>query len=124
MILGIHGSVRTGMDQAVTQAHEAGVNVVQVLPYRRHHEGEDLEVLKSSGLRLIAHCRFVPSLASSDEGRRKRSVELLAMELGMAKTMGAESYVLHAGAYSDGGTAEQGLKLAAESTLHCPPRSG
>ena len=122
MRLGIHGSVRNGLVQALDEARQAGCETMQMLPYRRHGvpDGEELARFRS-GLRkspvrsLLVHSRFVPSLASSDEKRRARSVELLAFELGLAGELGAELYVLHAGAYSPGGTAEDGLKKAAES---------
>ncbi len=122
MILGIHGSVREGISQALGEAESLQVRSLQLLPYRRHHfpSTEELSLFrnrraKSSVRFLIVHSRFVPSLASSDEVRRARSVELLARELSLAEGLGAETYILHAGAYSEGGTAERGGNLAAES---------
>ena len=122
MILGIHGSVRAGIAGALREARGLGCAVLQMLPYRRHFppSAPELEAFRAERtrlavLRLLVHSRFVPSLASSDEKRRSRSVELLAFELHLAAALGGESYVLHAGAYSDGGTAEEGLRLAAES---------
>lgn len=119
MILGIHGSVRTGLSAALDEARQAGVRVLQILPYRRHHVPDQEELAAFRGklgdMRLLVHSRFVPSLASSDESRRARSVELLAMELKLAQGLGAEDFVLHAGAYSPGGTPEEGLKKCGES---------
>jgi deoxyribonuclease-4 len=122
MILGIHGMVREGLSKALDEAEAAGCGALQILPYRRHHHpaAEELAAFKARrealGLRfLVVHSRFVPSLASADAARRARSVELLAFELGLAKGLGADSYILHAGAFSEGDTAEQGLALAADS---------
>jgi deoxyribonuclease IV len=122
MLLGIHGSVRNGLANALMEAEDARCPVLQMLPYRRHATPDEEEMrmfrarLKRTNVtRLIVHSRFVPSLASSDETRRARSVELLAQELDLAGKLGAESYVLHAGAFSPGATAEQGLDKAAAS---------
>ena len=131
MILGIHGAVRDeGLPQALREAEEAGCAALQVLPYRRHHEPSagDLRAFRDGrdrlGLRhLVVHSRFVPSLASSDPARRARSVDLLTHELDLARGLGGESYILHAGAFSEGGTAEEGLKLAADSIAEATKRS-
>ncbi len=64
---------------------------------------------------LLVHSRFVPSLASSDETRRARSVAHLAEELRLSAALGGDAYVIHAGAYSPGSDAETGIKLFAES---------
>ena len=115
MILGIHGSVRAGLLAALDEAAAAKVRALKILPYRRHHlpDAGELAAFRAKRLelglpRLLVHSRFVPSLASADEARRGRSVELLAMELNLAEGLGAEEFVLHAGAYSPGDTAEDG----------------
>ena len=128
MKLGIHGSVRSGLLNALKEAEEAGCKTLQLLPFPRHHSPTDSELAsfraerERLGIeRLIVHSRFVPSLASSDERRRARSVELLAYELTLARGLGAESYILHAGAYSVGDSAENGLRLAADSINRAAP---
>lgn len=131
MILGIHGSVRGGLSQALEEGAAAGCRALQMLPYTRHTRpaAEQLAAFRAarekSGLsRLLIHSRFVPALASGDPLRRKRSVELLAYELGLAEDLGGEAYVLHAGAYSEGTTLEDGLRAAAESIDEAVERSG
>jgi deoxyribonuclease-4 len=129
--LGIHGAVRDdGLPQALREAEEAGCQALQVLPYRRHHEptAGDLESFRDGRdrlglLHLVVHSRFVPSLASSDPARRARSVELLTHELDLARGLGGDAYILHAGAYSEGGSVEEGLKLAADSIAQAATRS-
>ncbi|MBI4375342.1 MAG: deoxyribonuclease IV [Elusimicrobia bacterium] len=122
MILGIHGSVLRGFGAALKEAADLGCQALQMLPYRRHHEPEAAEIdsfreARESGgvMRLLIHSRFVPSLASSDQSRRRSSVEKLARELALSGRLGGEAYVLHAGAYSPEGDSGRGLRLAAES---------
>lgn len=120
MILGLHLPVRLGYAALLEAAAAHKVDAVQLLPYARHHEpsAEELAGFKAgrAGLRsVIVHSRFVPSLASADAERRARSVKHLRRELELAAALGADAYVLHAGAYSPGGDAEGGAALFAES---------
>jgi deoxyribonuclease IV len=131
MILGVHGSVRAGLLGALDEAEAARAPVLQCLPYRRHHPPSDDELSAFRARRaalgivhLIVHSRFVPSLASSDAVRRARSVELLAEELSLAQKLGGDSYIVHAGAYSDGSTAKDGMRLAAQSITEAVGRTG
>jgi len=134
VILGIHASVRRGLLESLSEAGPLGVEAVQILPYQRHHipNQEEFarfrEARKRAAIsRLIVHSRFVPSLGSNDADRRRRSIELLSRELAIAAALGAQSYVLHAGAYSPGGGSAEAERLlvqavreaalASESTL-------
>jgi len=120
LILGIHCSVRQGFPAALREASALGCEAMQILPYRRHHlpTVEELEAFKaeraaSQVKRLLIHSRFVPNLGSSDPARQKRSIDLLAMELRLAAGLGAQAYVIHAGAYSPGSDLEEGIRLTA-----------
>ncbi len=122
MILGIHASVARGFLRTLEEARTLDCAALQILPYRRHHppSNDELAVFRAareqSGVRvLLVHSRFVPSLASSDETRRSRSIAHLAEELRLSAALGGEAYVLHAGAYSPDSDAEAGIKLFAES---------
>lgn len=122
MILGVHASVARGLVAALEEARALGCAALQILPYRRRHPPEEGELATfraaraALGLRvLLVHSRFVPSLASSDEARRGRSVEHLARELRLCAALGGDAYVLHAGAYSPDSDAETGVRLFAES---------
>ena len=64
---------------------------------------------------LLVHSRFVPSLASSDAVRRARSVEHLSHELALSSSLGADAYVIHAGAYSVDSSLEAGVALFVDS---------
>ncbi len=120
MILGLHLPVREGYQAVLAAAAAHGVSAVQLLPYARHHQPtpEELAAFKAGRAalrRVVVHSRFVPSLASADAERRGRSVRHLARELELAAALGADAYVLHAGAYSPGEDADGGVKLFAES---------
>lgn len=122
MILGIHASVARGHLRALEEAKSLDCAALQILPYRRHvaPTEEDLAAFRAarpaSGVKiLLVHSRFVPSLASSDETRRARSIAHLAEELRLCAALDGDAYVLHAGAYSPEADAETGIKLFSES---------
>lgn len=104
---------------------------MQMLPYRRHHPptveelGSFNAARAASGVkRLLIHSRFVPNLGSSDSGRQKRSIDLLAMELRLAAGLGAEAFVLHAGAYSPGSDLKEGTRLTAAGINQAASQAG
>lgn len=121
MIVGLHCPVLRGFDAALAHAKALRLPLMQMLPYRRHHRPSAAELAafraarEAAGIRLVAHSRFVPSLASSDPRRRAASVRLLAEELRLSEGLGAEAYIVHAAAYSPGGTAGEGTRLLVES---------
>lgn len=123
MILGLHASIRPGFSAALETIASHGLGALQVFPYRRHHEPtpEELasfkEAVRSRGWRLLVHSRYVPFLGSRDEARHRHSSELLRRESKLAAALGAEGFVLHAGAYSVGEDAKRGLSRVAEGVL-------
>lgn len=131
MQLGIHCSVIKGFLPALEEAKALDCEAMQMLPYRRHHvpAPEEISAFRqaraASGVkRLLAHSRFVPSLGSSDEGRQRRSVELLAMELRLSEELGAQAYVLHAGAYSSGSDLKTGISRTAAGIARAAGETG
>ena len=132
MILGIHASVRNGFDAALSEARSLGVESLQILPYPRREPNPDVEKLKTfnaarraAGVRfLIVHSRFVPNPASSEEARRFRSVDHLAHELSLSTLLGADAYVIHGGAYSEGSSLDEGANLFADSIFRAVQQSG
>ncbi|MBI5241104.1 MAG: deoxyribonuclease IV [Elusimicrobia bacterium] len=131
MILGAHCPLSGGFSGALRQAQDLGCGAMQVFPCRRHAEPSaeelsDFRRARESGSvrRLLAHSRFAPCLGSSDEGMRGRSIELLDRELRLAAALGAEAFVLHAGAYSEGSSREEGLERAAAAVREALDRSG
>lgn len=132
MKLGIHASVRNGYDAALSEARALGVDALQILPYPRRTPNPPEEMLKpfnaarrAAGVQiLIVHSRFVPNPASSEETRRLRSVRHLAHELSLSAALGADAYVIHGGAYSEGSTLDQGAKLFTDSIFRAVEQSG
>ncbi|MHB2026329.1 MAG: TIM barrel protein [Elusimicrobiota bacterium] len=131
MILGIHASVAQGLASAVDEVRVLGLELAQMLPYQRNNiPGRDeisefISHRKRAGVRrLVIHSRFVPNPGSNDEKRRRRSVELLAMELSLAQDLGGESFVMHAGAYSPGFDGARAAELVAETIDEARRRSG
>ncbi len=131
MILGLHGSVRAGFLSALNEAVALGCESLQILPYARHQPNPDAESLKSfnaarraAGVRtLLIHSRFVPSLASSDEARRTRSIQHLSHELELAAALGGDAYVIHGGAFSADSSLEAGVTHFARSVIMSVERS-
>lgn len=120
MRLGLHLPVRGGHRAVLDAARAHGVAAVQFLPYARHREpsAEELAAFREGRAAVesvLVHSRFVPSLASSDPERRARSVGHLRRELALADALGADFYVLHAGAYSSGSGLAEGVALLADS---------
>jgi deoxyribonuclease-4 len=123
VILGVHASVRKGYDVALDETKALGCKSLQILPYRRHHDPSPEELSSFNAARsaakiqLLVHSRFVPSLASSEDARRTRSIQHLAKELSLTKALGGDAYVIHGGAYSVGGDLESGVRHFAQSVM-------
>ena len=131
MILGVHASVRRGLAISLEEARALNCDALQILPYPRGHapDAEELTAFRAArgalGLRrLLVHSRFVPSLASSDEARRQRSVAHLARELSLCAGLGGDAYVLHAGAYSPDASLEDGVRLFGDSVRRAALSAG
>jgi deoxyribonuclease-4 len=131
VILGAHASVRRGYAAALDEARALGCGSLQILPYPRHHDPTPEELAafargrREAGVSvLLVHSRFAPSLASSDPGRRGGSVAHLTRELRLAAALGADAYVVHGGAYSEGADLETGVRLFAESVARASGESG
>ncbi|MEK7233036.1 MAG: deoxyribonuclease IV [Elusimicrobiota bacterium] len=123
MILGLHVSIVRGYDAALDEARRLGCQALQILPYRRHHAPDTAELdyfnaaRSEAKLTVLVHSRFVPSLASSQDARRCRSIQHLAKELSLAAALGGDAYVIHGGAYSEGGDLATGVRHFAESVI-------
>lgn len=121
-----------GFEPALAEARALGVESLQILPYPRREPNPDGEKLKSFAVArrattvrfLIVHSRFVPNPASSEVARRFRSVKHLAHELSLAQKLGADAYVIHGGAYSEGSTLDEGAKLFTDSIFRAVEQSG
>ncbi len=130
MILGLHCDVRRGYEAALRCAEELGCEAMQILTYRRHHEPDEAEFAafreafeKSSVERLVLHVRYLPALASENQERYRRSIELLVRELLFARALGGDCLVLHIGAYSPGSSVERGMALFSEGVREALDRA-
>jgi deoxyribonuclease-4 len=131
MILGVHCPVSAGFEGALCHARVLGCEAMQIFPYKRRaiHPSAELAQFRTSReqgpvRRLLAHSRFTPCLASRDKERRRRSIELLDRELRLSAALGAEALIVHAGAYSEDSSRQEGLRLAAASVLEALDRGG
>jgi len=131
MILGIHCSVQHGFLRALHRAAALRCSAMQMLPYRRHLIPEspmftEFRAKRARGTvrRLLTHSRYIPRLCSTDRARRRRSIELLRRELAWSAAWGAEAHVLHAGAWSEDSSREEGLRLAAQAVAEALDRAG
>jgi len=122
--LGLHCSIRGGHLGALQEADRLGLTSMQIFAYRRHEEPLEGELQafrqareKSRVKRLLVHARYVPFLASRDPKRHEHSARLLARELKLSHSLGAEGLVVHAGAYSPEDDGPRGLARAAEGVL-------
>lgn len=123
--------MRRGYAAALEEARALGCAALQILPYPRHHEPspEELasfsEARRSAGVKvLLVHSRFVPSLASSNDDRRARSVAHLVKELSLTSSLGGDAYVIHGGAYSPDSDLQAGIGLFVDSVLRAIDASG
>lgn len=123
MKLGIHASIRGGYGAALKEALALGCESLQILPYRRHikplpDELSSFHAARSAAkLQLLVHSRFVPSLASSEDARRTRSILHLKNELSLAISLGGDAYVIHGGAYSPDADLATGVRHFAQSVI-------
>lgn len=139
MRLGLHVGIRRGPRAALARALDLGLEVLQILPYRRLPgslagfrweppdplEAREVAAAAARGaFRLVVHSRYVPFLASSDGESRRRSTDLLARELGFARDLGGGEFVLHLGAYSPGSDAAEGTRLFADGVAEAYARAG
>lgn len=139
MRIGLHVGIRQGPRAAVARAAALGLEALQILPYRRlpgrdgDFRWEKPDPAESRAVRaalagaavrrLAVHSRYVPFLASREPEARRRSTELLARELGFARDLGGEEFVLHLGAYSPGSDPEEGRRLFAEGAAEAYARA-
>ncbi|MBI3548375.1 MAG: deoxyribonuclease IV [Elusimicrobia bacterium] len=131
MILGLHCSVRKGYAAALEEGVRHDCRAIQILPYRRHDDPSpgDLAAFRDAWRatvvsRVIAHARFVPFLASSDDARHRHSREHLTRELRLSVALGAAGFVLHAGAHSVGQELKDGMARFADGVAVAWKESG
>lgn len=137
MRLGLHVSVRNGPVTALRRAAGLGAQTLQIFarhPRRWRGPGWDHDTVtafrqlrESLGLSpLLIHSAFVPNLSVSEEKSHRRSILHLAEELRRSEALGADAFVIHAGAASPGRTPAEGVErfrdAVREATTLAPGR--
>ena len=109
MLIGTHCSISGGVENAITQAVELGIDTFQIFTknQRQWREKEFTEAeastfrdrLAAAGIeKAMSHTTYLINLASADEAIREKSMLGLAAELIRCHALGISYAVLHPGA--------------------------
>jgi deoxyribonuclease IV len=109
--LGVHTSIAGGMHLSLERAHALGCNTIQIFSHNPRGwavkiiSGEDISLFKSTRERLdispvFIHTSYLINVASADPALRRKSIELLAIEMDRADAIGADYVILHPGSAS------------------------
>ena len=133
MLLGVHCSVSGGLEKAFDEAHELGIDTMQVFtrnqrqwkakPISDEEQSVFRDAGKNSAIKIsFSHCSYLINLASENEDNRMKSVAALQEEVERCTKLGLSYCVLHPGAagHQDFPTAiahiADGLKAVLEAT--------
>ena len=104
--LGAQCSIAPGFRKAIEEAHQAGLNTVQVFsrsPVGGQTKGlpppsESLSILKEEAISLlVVHAPYFVNPAATDTARRERASQVLRQELVRTRDLAGELLVLHPG---------------------------
>jgi deoxyribonuclease IV len=120
--LGVHTSIAGGMHLGLERAHILGCSTIQIFSHNprgwavKAMSGEDISLFKSTRERLdispvFIHTSYLINVASADPLLRRKSIELLALEMDRADAIGADYVILHPGSAS-GDDADSARKRA------------
>ena len=109
--LGVHTSIAGGMHRGLERAHALGCGTVQIFSHNprgwavKAIAGEDISLFRSTRERLdispvSIHTSYLINVASTDPALRRKSMELLAVEMDRADAIGADYVILHPGSAS------------------------
>lgn len=109
MLIGTHCSISGGVENAIIQAQELGIDTFQIFSKNQRQwrekefsEAEGLNFqrkMKSAGVKIaFSHTTYLINLASADEIIRNKSILGLAAELLRCDALGLQYTVLHPGA--------------------------
>ena len=109
--LGVHTSIAGGLPLSLERAHALGCSTMQIFShnprgwYVKPISEEEISLFRSLRVRLdispvYIHSSYLINMASGDAALRKRSIELLSIELDRADEIGADYVILHAGSAS------------------------
>ena len=135
MLLGIHCSIAGGVENALAQAKEWGIDTFQIFTKNQRQwrervitdeEGEPFrkQMKKQKIPVAIAHTTYLINLASRDEEIREKSVMALASELLRCEALGLTGAVMHPGANKEVEDKEaikliaHGIKMVLDHSKH------
>lgn len=109
--LGVHTSIAGGLHLSLERAKTLGCNTVQIFSHNprgwavKAISEEDVAVFKSLRKMLdispvYIHTSYLINMASRDSILRKRSIDMLVMEMNRADAIAADYVVLHTGSAS------------------------
>lgn len=109
--LGVHTSIAGGLHLSLERAHALGCNTLQIFSHNprgwavKKISEEEASQFKSLREKfnispVYIHTSYLINMASGDEALRRKSVELLAVEMERADSIGADYVILHAGSAS------------------------
>lgn len=109
--LGVHTSIAGGLHLSLERAKALGCNTVQIFSHNPRgwalkpiHE-EEASIFQSLRLKLnispvFIHTSYLVNIASRDKTLRKKSIDLLIVEMDRADAIGADYVILHPGSAS------------------------
>lgn len=108
MLLGVHCSISGGIENAINEAHDLGINIFQIFTKNQRmwqekkyspEEGDAFKgMMKAKGMKMaFSHTTYLLNLASSDPELRTKSINGLANELSRCHALGLPFAVLHPG---------------------------
>ncbi len=125
MLLGVHCSISGGIENAINEAHDLGINIFQIFTKNQRmwqekkyspEEGDAFkDMMKAKGMKMaFSHTTYLLNLASSDPELRKKSINGLANELSRCHILGLPFAVLHPGS-NKAITEEEAIRAIANS---------
>jgi len=109
--LGVHTSIAGGLYLSLERAHVLGCTTVQIFSHNPRG-WEVKQILEEDAIRfqllrskcnispIYIHTSYLINMASWDRRLRKKSIELLAIEMDRADMLGADFVILHTGSAS------------------------
>jgi len=109
--IGVHTSIAGGLHLSLERANALGCNTVQIFSHNprgwavKKISEEDALIFKSLRIKLditpvCVHTSYLINMASGDKTLRKKSINLLAIEMERADAIGADYVILHTGSAS------------------------
>lgn len=109
--LGVHTSIAEGLHLSLERAHALGCNTLQIFShnprgwYVKPLSEADISRFRSLRIQfnispVYIHTSYLINIASKDALLRKKSIDLLSVELDRADAIGADYVILHAGSAS------------------------